>query len=284
MSSTPVPANFEIDEATKIMLGEQEHSQYRSIVGSMMYAMVVTRPDLAIGILHLTKAFAAPTNHHMALAVRMMKYVNGSKNVGIKYESCGQELIGYVDADWGNCKVTRRSVSGYIFIHRSGAISWRAKMQSTVALSSTEAEYISLSAGICEVMWLLELFKELGIEKRTVTLMEDNQSAMKLAELERIDDRSKHFDIKYRHVRDTVRSGLVNLKYIKTEDQLADMMTKGLPKVKFHTLISRLGLVKIEGLKSGVRKIVNPDASRGSVDFVTTWSDLSRFDWGSEPL
>jgi hypothetical protein len=89
-------------------------------------------------------------------------------------------------------------------------------MQSTVALSSTEAEYISLSAGICECLWLMTLLGEIGERCERVVIKEDNQSAMKLAEMERINDRSKHFDIKYRHVRETVREGKIVLEYVAT--------------------------------------------------------------------
>ena len=145
-------------------------------------------------------------------------------------------------------------------------------MQTTVALSSTEAEYISLSAGICECTWLMSLFDEIGIELKNVIIMEDNQSAMKLAELEKINDRSKHFDIKYRHVRETIREGKIFLKYVQTENQIADTMTKGLARSKFEELREKMGMCKSE---DKMERSVKHSTSRGSVGLLMLQSDLN---------
>lgn len=154
-----------------------------------------------------------------------------------------QPLMGYADADWANDSFDRKSVSGYIFKVFGNVVSWSSRKQSAVALSSTEAEYVAVSECACEAIWLRNLLKELRIDCGGPTvLFEDNQSSIRIAESSKDNKRMKHVDTKYHFIRQTVLDGVTKIEYLRSEDQLADIMTKPLPPKQFIKLRGLLGL------------------------------------------
>ena len=146
----------------------------------------------------------------------------------------------------------RKSTSGYVFLISGGAVSWRSKKQTCIALSSAEAEYVALASAGQEAAWMRELTATLeNRPRRPVVLFEDNQSAIAMAKNPKFHGRSKHISIKYHFIRNQVDEGVVDLRYCPTQDMVADMMTKGLSKEKFTTLRSMTGLLILQDLNFG---------------------------------
>jgi len=153
------------------------------------------------------------------------------------------KLIGYSDANWGNNTDTRKSTTGYLFYLSGGVVSWSSKRQATVALSSTEAEYMALTHTTKESIWLRTILKELGFAQNdATTLYEDNQSCIALAKNPIHHARTKHIDIQHHFVREKVESKEVELAYMSTDDMVADALTKPLARPKFAKLVAQMNL------------------------------------------
>jgi hypothetical protein len=216
---------------------------YREAVGSLMYLMVCTRPDLAAAVSVVSRFMQNPGVEHWQAVRQILRYVRGTTRVGLEFHK-GSEVIvsGYVDADWGGCVDTRKSTSGYIFLCAGAAISWASKKQPTVALSSTEAEYIAACFAAKEASWLDLLFGELGYPQEVFRIESDNQSSLALMSNPVYHDRTKHVDIQYHFVREKVEDGLLEFVYCPTTQMAADSLTKGVPKVKFEQCRRQFGL------------------------------------------
>lgn len=207
---------------------------YRGGVGSLIWASTMTRPEIAFSVQVLSRSMKASGDEHWKAAKRVMRYLKGTRDLGIKYglsDSDSLILEGYCDADWANDKDTRRSTTGYLFKLAGGSISWASKLQPTVALSSTEAEYMALSAGVQEALYLRQLLEDLGYQQSAATVIhEDNQGCIALADNPIHHKRTKHIDIRYHFVRERIESEEIKVSYVPTEHQLADLLTKALPR------------------------------------------------------
>lgn len=168
---------------------------YRELVGALMYLAMATRPDIAHTVSHLAQFNDYHTNEHWVAAKRVLRYLKGSSNHGLSFRQCEKGIIGYSDADWGNCPIDRRSYIGYTFILNGASISWKSQKQRTVALSSTEAEYIALAETGKEAN-IQMMLQELGYDELTkITLYCDNRGALSLTENNMFHSRTKHIDI-----------------------------------------------------------------------------------------
>lgn len=209
-----------------------------------MYAMVGTRLDIAFAVGTLGRHAANPNSLHLSMAKKAMCYLKGVPNLGLTYTT-GEgtlTLSGYVDADWGGTE-DRRSTTGFLFFVNNSLISWSSKRQQTVALSSTEAEYMAATQATKEALWLRQLLADLGHKQATATtIYEDNQSCILLAKNPVHHSRSKHIDIQWHFVREKIESEEVQLAACSSADQLADILTKAQPKSKFLESTNRLGL------------------------------------------
>jgi hypothetical protein len=207
--------------------GPDKH--YMSAVGSIIYA-TMTRPDLSFTVCALGRHFQATGPQHWAALKRALRYMKGTREKGLRYggvEDDGLKI--FADADWAGNPDNRRSTTGCVVMLNGGPVSYTSKEQPTVALSSTEAEYMSACAATQEAIYLRVLLKDLGYEQNgPTTIMEDNQGCIAMTENPIIHKRSKHIDIKYHFTRERVEMGEVRLEYVATEHQLADMMTKAL--------------------------------------------------------
>jgi len=222
------------------------------MIGSLMYLMIGTRPDIAAAVSIISQFASNPTILHHQAAKRIIRYIKGTINLKLNYEeklNYGDVrerepmLIGYSDANWGNDVNTRRSTTGYIFYLSGGAISWSSKRQATVALSSTEAEYMALTQATKEAIWLRGLLAELNYtQERATTLFEDNQSAIALAKNPVHHARSKHIDIQHHFIREKIESNEIEISYKSTDDMIADALTKPLARPRFAKLIDEMGL------------------------------------------
>ena len=218
---------------------------YQSAVGSLMYAMLGTRPDIAFPVSVVSRYGSNPDATHWKAVQRICRYLRGTVNQVLVFKGTLQPLTGYTDADWAGDHHTRRSTSGYIFNVGSGAISWQSKRQPTVALSTCEAEYIGQTQATKEAIWLRNLLQELNPDShwaQMVVLYGDNQGAIALSKNPENHARTKHMAIQTAFVREQVAEGNISIEYTPTEQQMADGLTKALPKDKFIAFRSALGL------------------------------------------
>ena len=215
---------------------------YMSLVGSLIYLSVVSRPDISYAVGKVSQKMANPTQNDWIAAKRILRYLKKDKRLGPTYSRNGSlTLVGYSDSDWGGDVETRKSTSGYVFTLGGAAISWTSKKQSTVALSSTEAEYMALCAAIQEAVYLRLLLSDLGYTQNEPTLIyQDNQGSIAMAKNAIISRRTKHVDIKYHYVREMIEAGQIRLEYIPTDKMVADCLTKPVGKEVIKRTQSKL--------------------------------------------
>ena len=218
-------------------LSNESHRVYRGIVGSLIYAMIGTRPDLCFIVAKLSQYLSSPTEYHLKLAKQVLRYIKGTLNYKLIFKKSNElELMGYCDSDYGGSD-DRCSISGYCFqLNKNGPlISWKSKKQNNVALSSCEAEYIALTSAIQEANFLRQLFADMqGSDKKQLMINVDNQAAISLAKNPVYHQRSKHIDIKYHYIRSEVKNNKVLLKYVPSELNLADIFTKPVSSSKLN--------------------------------------------------
>lgn len=221
--------------------------QYQSMVGSLMYAMMGTRPDIAFAVSVVSRFASNPNDYHMKAVKRILRYLRATINMELTFSGDLTGLTGYSDADWAGDLDTRRSTNGYVFNIGSGTISWSAKRQMAVALSSCESEFMGQTQAIKEAIWLKNFLGQVHSEKygepTATVLFCDNQGAMALARNPQSHGRSKHMGIQLNWQREQIEKGEVNLQYTPTERQVADGMTKALPKDRFLTFRRALGVM-----------------------------------------
>ena len=223
---------------------------YQSIIGSLIYLSSKTRPDIAYSVNKLARYCSKPSVDNLLAVKRVLRYVKGTLNYGLLYSKSKDNLIecvGYSDADWAGDNDDRKSTSGYSF-HMSGAsISWNSSKQTCVALSTAEAEYVALSNATQEAMWLKTLLKELNFDSCSpMTLFGDNTAAIRISNDAQCSRKTKHIDIKFNYVRDKVLSKDICLEFCKSEDMIADGLTKALTHDKFVKFRELLGVVSIQ--------------------------------------
>jgi hypothetical protein len=184
---------------------------------------------------------------HWLAVKRIMRYLKGTIGYRLVYrsDSLGQ-IHGYVDADWASDVIGRRSFSGYAFLMAGGAVTWSAKQQSTVATSSTEAEYVEMSFAAKEALWLIRVINQFT-NLNGIIMKCDNQSAMVIASREAFSPRTKHIEVAYHFYREHVTSGLLVLEYVPSGENVADCLTKAVGRDKMVFGASGLGLVCANG-------------------------------------
>ena len=238
--STPLDPNIQLREGT---LEEQidDISVYQQIIGSLMYAVTGTRPDLAYAVTHLSQFNSNPSKLHLAAAKRILRFLKGTRDTKLTYLT-KQPLIleSFCDASYGNCLDTRRSFWGYLFQLGSATISWRSRRQRSVATSTTEAEYMALSNTSKHHLWTLRALSELLHLEIPAAIRCDNMGSIDIAENPRINDRSKHIDIHYHAVRELLQSGQISIVHVDGKQNLADICTKALPQAVREPLCSRI--------------------------------------------
>jgi len=218
---------------------------YDSGVGSIMYGIVCSRPDIAYAVSIVSQFMANPGIVHCQALKWVLRYLNGSLKGGLKYTRAAQgkdALEGYVDSA-GNVD-TRKSLSGFVFTLFGTAISWKANQQSVVALSITQAEYIALVEGVKEAMWLKEMIGELGITQECVKIHCDSQSAIQLANHQVYHERTKHIDIRLHFVRDMIESKEIVVEKVASEENPTDVFTKSLPRLRFKHCLDLIKFVE----------------------------------------
>lgn len=217
---------------------------YRQAVGSLIYAMQGTRPDIAAAIGSVSQYMENPGMQHWTAVKRILRYLQGTRDLALWIG--GEKPLGYSDADWAGCLDTRRSTTGALWLI-GGAVSWQSKKQATTALSSTEAEYMALTAAAKDGIWLRALLQSLGrpVESPLV-ILEDNQGAIALAKNPVSHARSKHIDVRYHFIREALERGEIKLEYCSTADMAADVLTKALSAQKVMEFREKMGLARCQ--------------------------------------
>ncbi|CAL1353780.1 unnamed protein product [Linum trigynum] len=214
---------------------------YASAVGSLMYAMVCTRPDLAHAVSVVSRFMIQPGKEHWQAVKRMFRYLKGTPDVGISFGSDTECLVsGYSDSDYAGDVDTRRSMTGYVFTLGSSVVSWKATLQSAVTLSTTEAEYMALTEAAKEGIWLKGLVGDLGLHHDQALVYCDSLSAICLAKDQVHHERTKHIDVRYHFLRTEKR---IKVKKVGTADNPADMFTKPVPHGKFQHCLDLLNVL-----------------------------------------
>lgn len=221
---------------------EMKNIPYQEAVGCLMYLSCCTRPDISYAVSHLSRYSANPGKPHWLAVKHLLRYLKGTSNLGLTYYRKEDAITGYCDADYAADTDGRKSTSGFVYMASGGAISWASKRQTIVALSTCEAEYVSLSSAMQEAIWWNGFQKELGIDSE-ITVNCDNQSAIAIAKNGGFHPKRKHIDVRHHFVQDVLANHVgINLSYVSTQDQIADVLTKPLERLKLELFRELMGL------------------------------------------
>lgn len=244
--STPLDAGLKLCAPSESDIKCDPAIPYQSAVGSLMYAMTSTRPDLAFAVSTVSRYCSNYTTTHWQAVKQTLRYLQYTKHYRLRpggIPDKGVVLSAYCDADWANDRDTRKSVCGHVFTIGDGVVSWNSKLMATPALSATEAEYMTTTHAAKEAMWLRQLLAQMGFTQEQPTVIRsDNQGAIALSKHPGHHSRTKHIDLRHHFIRYKVESGDIQLMWCPTEDMTADVLTKPLARVKHQQHCVGLGL------------------------------------------
>ncbi|GKA42543.1 copia protein [Tanacetum coccineum] len=233
---------FEDPNPTHVLLSEE--GSLRSKAGTK--GMVMTHYQeylMANNVFKGAGYQAKPTKKHLEAIKRVFRYLKGTINMGLWYpKDNAMSLTAYADADHAGCQDSRRSTSGSAQFLGDRLVSWSSKKQRSTAISTTEAEYIAMSGCCAQILWMRSQLKDYGFEFNKIPLYCDNKSAIALCCNNVQHSRSKHIDIRHHFIREQVENRVVELYFVETNYQLADILTKALPRERFEFLLPRLGM------------------------------------------
>ncbi|GKA18583.1 retrovirus-related pol polyprotein from transposon TNT 1-94 [Tanacetum coccineum] len=217
-------------------------THYRGMIGSLMY-LTSSRPDLIYAVCLCARYQAKPIEKHLNAVKRIFRYLKGTINMGLWYsKDTGMSLTAYSDADHAGCQDTRRSTSGSAQFLGDKLVSWSSKKQKSTVISSTEAEYIALSGCCAQILWMRSQLTDYGFTFNKIPLYCDNKSVIALCCNNVQHSRAKHIDVRYYYIKEQVENGIVELYFVWTEYQLANIFTKPLLRERFNFLIEKLGM------------------------------------------
>jgi hypothetical protein len=266
-ASTPLSAGIRLTQddcpITDETKADMADVPYASLIGALMYAAIGTRPDIAFAVGALSRFLGNPGRRHWNEAKRVLAYLKGTSNYVIRYSSntlptgevigysrgvgmkpTGGSIEGFCDSDWAGCVDTRRSTSGFVWMMNGGAVCWRSKLQTIVALSSMEAEYVGATPAVQEVIWLRDLLCELKMTDSSPSILNmDNRGAAILTHGTGDSHRTKHIDIRYHFIRSHVEQKRIKVDYLPTDEMIADILTKNLGRTKHEYFTKKLGVV-----------------------------------------
>jgi len=247
--STPIDPGVRLDDSMSVSTPEDiaymDQVPYLNAVGALMYLAVTTRPDIAFTVGTLARFSSKPGVGHWKAVKHLFRYLKGTLDLKLVYkpDSSGEFFTSFSDADHGGCKSTGRSTSAYLIKVGTGAVSWRSKLQSIVALSTTESEYIAAVEAGKEILWMRNILEEFGYKLTSPSILRiDNQSAINVAKNPEHHGRMKHLDLRFYWLRDCVESGQISPQYTPTAEMAADILTKALPRPKVESCRSMMGL------------------------------------------
>lgn len=232
--------NFEREEMSNV--------PYASVVGSLMYAQVCTRPDIAFVVNVLGRYLSDPGQAHWVAAKKVLRYLQRTKNFMLVYKQVENlQVVGYSDSDFGGSVDDLKSTSGYIFTLAGAAISWKSVKQTLITSSTMYAEFVACYGASLQAVWLKNLITEIRVVDSIslpMLIYCDNSAAVFFAKNNKITGASKHMEIKYLTVRDLVKKGDIIIENCKTELMLADPLTKGLSASLFNKHVVDMGILE----------------------------------------
>ena len=249
---TPVEKNINLSKEMSPKNSDEKEKMknipYSNAVGSLMYAMMCTRPDICYGVGLVSRFQIYPGFEHWKAVKRILRYLKSTADYVLVYQGKDLKLIGYSDADWAGDPDERKSTSGYAYILNGGAISWSSKKQSCIALSTMEAEYIAICSAVQEAVWLRRFLKHLSVTQDAsdpVHIWTDSTAALAYAKDPKYHGRTKHIEMKYHYVRSMIEKKRVALQHISTSLMVADPLTKPISKELFLAHVKTLGLRRV---------------------------------------
>ncbi|KAF7768406.1 hypothetical protein Agabi119p4_7649 [Agaricus bisporus var. burnettii] len=205
--------------------------------------MIGSRPDIAFAVGKLSQHMVTPNKEHYTAGMHLLWYLNGTKNMVLEFDgNSNQGVIAYSNSDWASDPEDRKSITGNFVTIANGTISWLSRKQKTVALSSTEAEYMAISDCLQQLIWVSQLLTEIGFEIQTPMLYGDNMGSLFWSTSEVQEKRSKYIDIRFHYIRELLEQKQISLDWIDGSKNPADVLTKNLEKVKFSLFRSMLNL------------------------------------------
>ena len=233
-----------LDPGMKLHKGDSDplpsDNRYRELVGGLLYLSTTVRPDISHVSGLLGRFSSAPTTHHWSAGMHVLRYLAGTKTLGLTWVEGKSGMEGFVDSDFAGDLDGFKSTSGFVFLLGGTAVSWASKLQPIAALSTVEAEFISMCSGVQEALWLRKLVAEVEGNTSATVLYTDNTGALVNIKGIPISPRTKHIGVRYHRVRGEVQRGAIDARFVSTQDNPADMFTKNLPKgpfVKFREMI-----------------------------------------------
>ncbi|GKA56334.1 retrovirus-related pol polyprotein from transposon TNT 1-94 [Tanacetum coccineum] len=237
---TPMVEKSKLDEDKEGKAVDPSH--YRGMIGTLLY-LTASRPDLQFAICMCARYQARPTEKHLNAVKRIFRYLKGTVHRGLWYpKDSSIALTAFADADHAGCQDTRHSTSGSMQLLGDRLVSWSSKRQKSDAISSTEAEYIALSGCCAQILWMRSQLTDYGFGFNKIPMYCDNKSAIALCCNNVQHSRSKHIDIRFHFIKEHVENGVIELYFVNTEYQLADIFTKALGRNRIEFLINKLGM------------------------------------------
>lgn len=239
-SKIPAPPNImltkEMSPTDDSVVIAMEKIPYKSILGQILYIAITARPDIATAVSACGRFAHNPGPEHWQAVLQILKYLQGTRNLALVLGGKEKDINvhSYCDADWAGEPDKRKSRSGFVIMVNKSPICWSSKLQASVALSSTEAEYICTSTGSKDVIWTRTILHELGFPQTEPSIIyQDNKSCINIAESRKQQPGVKHIDIRYHFLRDRVASKEIKLVRVPTTEMVADIFTKQLPYPAF---------------------------------------------------
>lgn len=216
--------------------------KFQKLLGMLNYVMERTRIDIYYATNVLSRKVKVANEEYYKYLLRVLRYLKGNANVKLVYSTNEESdvIVAHCDASWSS-EEESRSTTGYLIKVFDNLVCFKSRKQTLVSLSTAEAEFVALSDCSRDVMWIRNMIEDLGVKDVNAIIYCDNQAAVKIAENKGNSKRTRHIDIKFNHVKDLVNRGLINLRYVVTDDNLADFLTKSVPLSKISVVMSRLG-------------------------------------------
>ncbi|KAJ0927704.1 putative RNA-directed DNA polymerase [Helianthus annuus] len=240
-ADTPMIMNHKLHMEEEAELADRE--RYQRLVGKLIY-LSHTRPDIAYAVGVVSQFMHQPQVSHMEAVWRIIRYLKGTTSYGILFQPNKHlKIQAYTDADWAGDKGNRRSTSGYFTLVGGNLVTWKSKKQKVVALSSAEAEFRGIARGLAEVLWIRKLLSEIGFSQTSASsIMCDNEAAIQISENPVQHDRTKHVEVDRHFIKEKLEAGIIELPFVRSEDQLADILTKAVNGRILNQFLDKLSI------------------------------------------